>query len=370
MEALNLLLSAEHCVFVIGMDSRAVAAAIEAKHPNMQNVDASLEPGAVSFGLRFLEKFVQLTFKVPAASDEVIHEFVFGILTSFQEPAPASAASPVRSILEAEPLAEQRSGRGLESAVADVTQHRGAKVEDVQAAAVALTKHDFETSFAVRSAITDGARWLAANPRRIKRFVNIFRLQALIAQRRDIFSGGPLEPQLVSARCRHADDVARSRRARCRGPQLRGTPHRGHTLGRQSHGLAIGNAHEPDQWDQARLRELSADPRIKEFLGNRGLRRFLRALTVQDTRQLPANLALARHLGRASFLAMVSHLYSSSRLTKIISAASDQASSGVWKSNTASFGTTNFGWPTRIKTYALASTSLNSRNTVLTAPGT
>jgi len=56
----------------------------------------------------------------------------------------------------------------------------------------------------------------------------------------------------------------------------------------------FGNAHEPDQWDQTRLQELNADPQIKGFLGNRELRRYVRSLSIEDTRRLPAYLALAR----------------------------------------------------------------------------
>ncbi|MGH7193406.1 MAG: P-loop NTPase fold protein, partial [Candidatus Saccharimonadales bacterium] len=82
MEALNLLLNAQDFIFVIGMDSQATATAIEAKYPNLQLAERQLEPGAPGFGTRFLEKFVQINFHLPAPSESRIRTFISAMFAS------------------------------------------------------------------------------------------------------------------------------------------------------------------------------------------------------------------------------------------------------------------------------------------------
>jgi hypothetical protein len=64
-EAINMLLDSEHCVFVLGMDSRAVAKSIEAKYKDLVGDSADAGGSEPSLGRRFLEKIVQIPLRRP-----------------------------------------------------------------------------------------------------------------------------------------------------------------------------------------------------------------------------------------------------------------------------------------------------------------
>ena len=73
IEAISILLDAKYCVFIIGMDTRAVAASIEVKYKDLEDYLVDDGPGEdLPLGYHFLEKIVQFNFRVPRANPQMI----------------------------------------------------------------------------------------------------------------------------------------------------------------------------------------------------------------------------------------------------------------------------------------------------------
>jgi hypothetical protein len=160
MQALNLLISESAPVFyVLGLDREKVAAGLAAKYekllPYLSSKSAGKVPVAVAgteFGYAFLEKFVQLPFLVPRPN--------MGDVEKLLDALGSATIAP-------------RERTGPDSAV-----DSGLLVE--------LSADS--TSF--RSVVKMVAPAFEYNPRRVKQFVNLFRLRALLASQTGLF-GAP-----------------------------------------------------------------------------------------------------------------------------------------------------------------------------------
>ncbi len=189
IEAINLLLDSQYCVFILGMDAQTVAGSIEAKYKDLlEKLVEDDAPGSLTLGQRFLEKIIQINFRIPKVDPDVMASFVDAHLTS---QAKEAASSPVQvKVAEAENLikAEQRGGITSRDEAAEVVQKARPDLSpDVIAAAKEeVHKKSFDDSVEVKQAIHEAVRYLGFNPRKIKRFINLLRLQALIANRRGL----------------------------------------------------------------------------------------------------------------------------------------------------------------------------------------
>lgn len=157
MQALTVLMSVEQSqlIFILGLDRKMVAASIAYKYENLiPYLAASASPNVqaqtgLDYGYMFLEKFIQLPFQVPRATREGIDR----LIRSF-------------------------------SGTASDTQSKGIDDEDRQLIEVTLgTESPIVRDIADLVAVT-----LEMNPRRIKQFVNIFRLRAYIASETGMFT--------------------------------------------------------------------------------------------------------------------------------------------------------------------------------------
>jgi hypothetical protein len=206
MQAINLMISDDpRLVFVIGMDWEKVAAGIAVKNTDLvkclkrsvarkeaaaKGTDATLKSGAESkdegsaleFGREFLEKFIQLRFALPRPGEEDIKR----LLQTLSPP----QASPIDMGL-------RRRARGLWASLqSKLSRARGQrvpapeKVAQHQATVVAPSARpkeliefrvdgDSETIRDVTLALAPAFR---NNPRRVKRFLGLFRLRTLIAK--------------------------------------------------------------------------------------------------------------------------------------------------------------------------------------------
>ena len=187
VESINVLLDAEHCVFVIGMDAKSVIRSIGCKYKDLNDSENGSDGAVLSVGRCFLEKIVQIHFRIPRADQELITSFAYthvglpdegGAL----EPAESEASAAASSI-----VAEMQSGKSLEGAAQAVR----AEQPDLSPDAIERGKQEiraqtFDESEEVRQAIREAIPYLGFNPRKIKRFINHFRLQALIANRRGL----------------------------------------------------------------------------------------------------------------------------------------------------------------------------------------
>lgn len=167
MQALNLLLSDSlKVVYVIGLDRQKVAAGLAAKFKDLipyLSQASGLLPGAsdkndaLEFGFDYLEKFIQLPYHVPEPSTQGIQTFLHSL--SGNEPPPEGNQRP----------------RDYELLIVEL-------------------KSDGEV---VNSVATMVAPVFENNPRRIKQFINMFRLRALLAGRTGLLSKDPGPSQMT-----------------------------------------------------------------------------------------------------------------------------------------------------------------------------
>jgi hypothetical protein len=163
MQALNLLISeSAPVIYVLGLDREKIAAGLAVKYEKLLPylaVEAGGRTGDVAaagleFGYTYLEKFIQLPFLVPQADTDI---------------------DPFLNSLGA-----AASQRGTGTPAADVDP--GLLVE---------LSADSER---VRHIVKMVAPALEYNPRRLKQFLNLFRLRALLASQTGLF-GPPSDPE-------------------------------------------------------------------------------------------------------------------------------------------------------------------------------
>lgn len=167
LEAVNLVLGHTNCMFVLGLDTDMVAASIEAKYlPVIRRLKTDK-----GFGQGFIEKFVQMSFAIPTPSDTQMAKY---LETTIGRRTPA-----------------QEMQRDVQPTGAETTKDTEGLSTIVQERTAELRQQDtfiatFDESEKVKDAMRAGARYLGYNPRRVKRFINSFRLLAFIANRRGL----------------------------------------------------------------------------------------------------------------------------------------------------------------------------------------
>ncbi len=172
VEALQLADVSESCIFVLGMDLNIVANVIETERQELaKSVDSGngkLEHGS---GYKFLEKIIQARLSLPDYGPVEMGQLI------------AKAMAPDR------PVTATVATTSLEVRKDGATVLAGAKeagvVETVMDTVGALNpfraeEHIQDSSLVVQTATHFGSRHFQ-NPRRLKRFINGFRLQAYLA---------------------------------------------------------------------------------------------------------------------------------------------------------------------------------------------
>ncbi len=179
MQAINMLTSSDVVgpVFVIGMDRRIVAASLAAKYesflpyldpsPPTSGAARVNSDSALNFGYAFMDKFVQLPFRVPRAR----HEYISRLLDHSGKPKSGTAEPDGQTDVpdDSDEVATSRNG----PADASKTARR-------DGAGASASEGPVVDSYRVRQVILSAARLLDYNPRRVKQFINVFRLNAYI----------------------------------------------------------------------------------------------------------------------------------------------------------------------------------------------
>lgn len=208
VEAINVLLDAQHCVFILGMDAQTVAASIEAKYKDIKEfIDEADYLIGMSLGQRFLEKIVQISFHIPRADPDLMSDFVNRSLKAGRKEdtdgrRDAGEAVPVE-VQQAEELiqAELRTKKYVSvDEAAKAVKQQAPNLSDtvVEQAQQEVFAKRFDDSEDVQRAIHEMVRYLGYNPRRVKRFINVFRLQTLIANRRELLQDDKIDLQLLA----------------------------------------------------------------------------------------------------------------------------------------------------------------------------
>jgi hypothetical protein len=180
LEAINILIGHERCIFVVGLDLEMVAASIETKYlaviERMGRAGGSRRPFS---GRDFIEKLLQLEFALPTLSVAYLEGFLSSILESTDTSRPRTKVERDSSIDDQAADGPAKNSEGA----ASIQQ----KAEPFQ-----------ETEQFVQSIYTLAGA-LPKNPRKIKRFINTFRLLAYIAGRRGLFLEGRIEVNALGA---------------------------------------------------------------------------------------------------------------------------------------------------------------------------
>lgn len=164
LQAINLLLSADtgNLFFILGLDREMVAAGIAAKNEKILPYMAAGRAGStnekeeihrlgIDYGYNFMEKFVQVPFQVPRADEREIARWVSEFTASVENQLPINA-----NLVE--------------------------KTDWIRAGA------DPE---GFQDVVKNIARVFGFNPRRLKQFVNVFRLRVMIALSTKILTPAP-----------------------------------------------------------------------------------------------------------------------------------------------------------------------------------
>jgi hypothetical protein len=190
VEAVNLFLAGDFpdCMFVLGMDTELVAAALQSTHKDLL---AFLPADArLPLGWRFMDKFVQLPFVLPPPESEGVKQLT-GALFSMED-AQLSAIEP-----SMEAYAHQVAARSASrDAVASELEHMltgntydAPQKAQLQKRAQALydqrkldegISHFTDKSEEMQQVISAAVPYFQGNPRELKRFVNAFRFHYFI----------------------------------------------------------------------------------------------------------------------------------------------------------------------------------------------
>ena len=177
IEAINLFLDSEGCVFILGMDSTAVIASIETKYNELFSAVRRENVMIVSPGRLFLDKIIQIPFQVPRPTSSSIATLVEEILHPADDPIGDGSPvllqdGPVRIAIPADSQPDFEDPPLFDAAPPP---------EDPPQDVASYANKD------VQEAIRFGATLLPENPRQVKRFINLFRLNVYIADVRRLF---------------------------------------------------------------------------------------------------------------------------------------------------------------------------------------
>lgn len=169
IEAINLFLGSEQCVFVMGVDTVTVVASVETKYKELFDQMHKGRAKRISEGHFFLEKIIQVPLRIPPVTEHGITRLIEGITAQGNRP----LHLPSRS-----------------AAVLKVSSIRQYTSTDLSSRLRSLPAPSNSASYSrqeVREAIQLGAQLVRSNPRQVKRFVNLFRLSICVLNAQQLF---------------------------------------------------------------------------------------------------------------------------------------------------------------------------------------
>jgi hypothetical protein len=178
LQAINLLLNFESFIVCLGIDARLVTGAIE-KHY------AGLLGAAGASGYEYLDKIVQIPFRIPRPNATEVQTFITSQLRQTAARTNGTVSAPKDSGLPPPPPRRQRA-----PAPAILTHTPGAEAPDAPPERVAFNAGEVK-------AFEDLAALLEPNPRHLKRLINVYRLVRSLAGVRHVESSVRRDPEGV-----------------------------------------------------------------------------------------------------------------------------------------------------------------------------
>ena len=164
LQAINLLLNFESFIIFMGIDARIITRAVENHYKGL------LEPAGAS-GYEYLEKVVQIPFRIPEPNSNDIKRFIaeqFGDL----KPPMKENSEPKND------EAPDIPSGGMQTELGDRKAQETYKSEDEVST---LRGPSVPFTYAEQKAFQDLARFLKPNPRHLKRLINVYRLVRALA---------------------------------------------------------------------------------------------------------------------------------------------------------------------------------------------
>lgn len=193
MKSLNLMISKDpRLIFIIGMDREKVAAGLAVKHKELLNylyipsfTIPESEDGAMAklcgleYGFDFIEKFVQLPFILPVPTNDDLDNYLVSI-TGFTRK-DWTKQRPDKSLEKTEHEKDTEHETGEKSVEPNLTEN--SQKERRESIKIQVSE-DYNTIEKVLKLVAPA---LERNPRRIKQFINLFRLRVYIAAETGLF---------------------------------------------------------------------------------------------------------------------------------------------------------------------------------------
>ena len=195
MQAINLMISDDSKIyFSLGMDRKIISAGLAAKNEQILKylgIDVSEHDNGLEYGYDFIEKFIQLPFKVPSPKSADFLKFFTSIDENESSPNPSESAdkssisedfTPDKSH-EGDIKASQNENNGQETGTDASNNGTESDKQEIQNDKDCV--EDPETSKLILEMVAPA---LDNNPRRIKQFINQFRFQRTLGKRTGLFS--------------------------------------------------------------------------------------------------------------------------------------------------------------------------------------
>ena len=192
MQAINLMISDNSKVyFSLAMDRKVISAGLAAKNEKIINY---LGVEGLEYGYDFIEKFIQLPFKVPSPKSADFLKFLISTDETETE-APLNPSEPVDKSSISEGLITDKLPEGDLISLQDKPKEQDAESDNSNNAKTESNKQEIqndkdcvenpEISKLILEMVSPA---LDNNPRRVKQFINQFRFQRTIGRRTGLFS--------------------------------------------------------------------------------------------------------------------------------------------------------------------------------------
>ena len=200
MQAINMMIANDpQLIFILGMDREKVAAGIAVKYKELipyvtldvetpVSYDSSIK--AMEYGYAFLEKFIQIPFQVPQSAQSDFQRFLDKIALPVQQKKKASFWKSVRNNISTF-LIQFNKQQPSQNPVVQPSQPQPQPTQTPQQNKLErrerIKLNVTEDSQTVRNIVLMVAPALDYNPRRLKQFINLFRLKTYIASNTGLF---------------------------------------------------------------------------------------------------------------------------------------------------------------------------------------
>ncbi|MCH8927902.1 MAG: hypothetical protein IIB39_04205, partial [Candidatus Marinimicrobia bacterium] len=182
INAINTLTLSKGFIFFLGYDRKYVASAICAEYKEMIGIYYDKKIDKLQFGYEFLDKIIQIPFRIPVGSTTEIHKFVRERLKlkieHYLEPNEIATVEPAVIIPESK---EDFKNISQKSESEEESETKSADSEtDLEKPKEKISKDQLNeiTGSILKSAVSE---YRLTNPRKIKKFINTFKLMSYIA---------------------------------------------------------------------------------------------------------------------------------------------------------------------------------------------